>query len=72
MPLKDRKKQRSLVGNWPWLYEDATQIPNNVEELYRIGFEELFGPYQELEKRHKCKYENTMEFINANRLQNRP
>ena len=64
IPIKNGKSEQRIVVNWPWIYEVYVSLPHSVKELYERGFEDLFGPFDKLDSSVKCKYENTIDFIN--------
>lgn len=67
VPFKHEGKKKVWVVNWPAIFSRnfKKRPPFSVHEYY-LAFESLFGPYSGLSQDIKVKYENTVEFINAN------
>lgn len=63
---KDGTEEEYNVLNWPKVYgQNFTKNPVTGYDCYG-AFEQMFGPYELLNRKDKAKYENTAEFINAN------
>ena len=72
IPLKNEESKRGYVLNWPKIFKNNFTIkPVPLADFYS-PFENLFGPYSALREDVKCKYVNTVEFINDQLLSNSP
>ena len=62
---KDGSRENRKVVNWPESNRNnyTGPIPLVAETFYR-PFSEIFGPFGQLRKSDRLKYENTVEFLN--------
>lgn len=65
VPIKPSGQKKHWVINWPHIFKHSFNKPAPIttEEFYQ-AFESLFGSYDELKKRARIKYVNTVEFVN--------
>ncbi|MBN2107072.1 MAG: hypothetical protein JW832_06560 [Deltaproteobacteria bacterium] len=73
VPQKKGKIIEQQVLNWPETYAHDWfgPVPLTIDVFYR-QFEDTFGPYESLPQSVKSKYENTVNFFNANFMAYKP
>ncbi len=66
VPVKSGATEMRPVLSWPRSHRGNFTVapPISVGDFYR-AFEQFFGPWSSLRPEDRCKYENTVNFVNA-------
>lgn len=59
--------RRVNAVNWPTLHKRAFNVPMPIsaDQLYKAGFDRIFGPFERLDLKVQTKYVNTAAFISV-------